>query len=138
MQPPIQSILTLLSELAVTVAVMIIIWRAFTRGQFMRWLALAVIAYEILFNVSYMLSREGVESRSVVYNPYTTGLAIFHGTFSLFMFAALIVFFLVAAARYRRGENYFLSRKGLTLTFVILWFVSILSGIALFASLYRF
>ena len=136
MQAPIQSILTLASELAVTAAVMTVIWRAWRRGYFMRWLAGAAITYEIVFNVSYMLSRETMESRSAIYNPYTTGLAIFHGTFSLLMFVALIAFFLVAAARYKRGENYFASHKNLTVAFIIFWSVSIASGIALFASLY--
>ncbi len=51
MQAPIQSILTLASELAVTAAVMTVIWRAWRRGYFMRWLAGAAITYEIVFNV---------------------------------------------------------------------------------------
>jgi hypothetical protein len=137
MDIPILSIVTLLTELVITASVYFIIWKAYRTGAFMRRLAFAILGYELLFNISYMLSRElGVDESTVVYNPYETGLAIFHGTFSLLMFVMLFVFFIMAARAYRRGENYFLIHPRLTWSFVLAWGVSILSGIAFFASLY--
>lgn len=137
MNIPILSIVTLLTELVITASVYFIIWKAYRTGAFMRVLAFAILGYELLFNISYMLSRElGVDESAVVYNPYETGLAIFHGTFSLLMFVMLMVFFLMAARAYRRGENYFLIHPRLTWSFVLAWGVSILSGITFFVSLY--
>lgn len=138
MHIPPWSVVTLLTELLVTTSVYVIIWKAYRTGIFLRYFAFAVLAYEALFNISYMASRELGEQGAAVYNPYETALAIFHGTFSLFMFAALVVFFLVAARAYKRGENYFLLHPCLTVAFVIAWGVSILSGISFFVALYIF
>ncbi len=135
---PFWSIVTLCTELVVTASVYFIVWKAYRTGIFLRLFAFVVLGYELLFNVSYMLSREAAGQASVVYKPYETALAIFHGIFSLVMFIALVTFFLVAARAYKRGENYFLLHKRLTMTFIIAWSVSILSGIALFVSLYIF
>lgn len=136
MHIPLFSAFTLCTELLVTASVYYIIWKAYTTGHFMRLFAFGVLGYEVLFNISYMLSRELQEGSAEVFNPYQTTLAIFHGTFSLCMFAALVIFFLLAARGYRRGENYFLLRRHLTGAFVIAWGISILSGITFFASLY--
>ena len=136
MHIPVWSIVTLVTELFVTASVYFIIWKAYSAGIFLRFFAFAVLAYEVLFNISYMLSRELGEKGNVVYSPYETGLAIFHGTFSLVMFLALVLFFLKAARVYARGENYFLRHSRLTSFFIVAWGVSILSGIAFFISLY--
>ena len=138
MSIPVWSIVTLCTELLVTASVYFIIWKGYRSGVFLRTFAFAVLAYEVLFNISYMLSRELGSAGAAVYSPYETGLAIFHGTFSLVMFVALVAFFLTAARAYARGGNYFASHPRLTLTFVIAWGISILSGITFFISLYFF
>jgi hypothetical protein len=136
MHIPLWSVVTLCTELIVTISVYFIIWKAYRTGVFLRLFAFTVLVYEVLFNISYMLGREIGGQSTIVYSPYTTALAIFHGTFSLVMFLALVVFFLAAARAYKRGENYFLTHRRLTLTFVVAWGVSILSGITFFVSLY--
>lgn len=136
MHIPFWSIFTLCTELAVTASVYFIIWKAYRTGVFLRTLAFVTLGYEVLFNISYMLSRELGAQSTQVYSPYETGLAIFHGIFSLIMFVTLAVFFIFSARGYARGENYFLLRPKLTGTFVAAWGVSILSGMAFFASLY--
>ncbi|HQT83200.1 MAG TPA: hypothetical protein PLW99_03565 [Candidatus Paceibacterota bacterium] len=136
MHIPLWSIVTLGTELLVTASVYFIIWRAYRTGAFLRTFAFVVLGYEVLFNISYMLSREAAGQSSVVYSPYETGLAIFHGTFSLVMFVALVAFFIASARAYARGENYFRDRPRLTLAFSLAWGVSILSGIAFFVALY--
>jgi hypothetical protein len=132
------STITLFTELMVTASIYFIVWKAYRTGKFLRIFAFVILGYELFFNVSYMLSREVAGETSVVYKPYETGLAIFHGIFSLVMFIALVTFFIVAARAYKRGKNYFLLQPKLTFLFVIAWGVSILSGITLFTSLYFF
>ncbi len=95
-----------------------------------------VLGYEVLFNISYMISREISGQDAGPLNPYQTFLGAFHGIFSLVMFVTLIVFFLIAARAYKKGENYFLRHKRLMIVFICAWGLSILSGVALFISLY--
>ena len=136
MHIPVWSIITLVTEVLVTASVYFIIWKAYRTGFFLRGAAFAVLAYEVLFNITYMLSREIQGASDEVFSPYETALAIFHGTFSLVMFITLVAFFLSAARAYKRGENYFQYHSRLTITFVIAWGVSILSGLTFFISLY--
>lgn len=135
---PIWSVVTLVTELGVTAAVFFVIWKAYSAGRFIRPLAFGVLAYEVLFNISYMLSRslQRAGGQAGVKDPGEIALAIFHGTFSLVMFVALIVFFFVAASRYARGENYFFIHRRLTVVFLWAWTVSVLSGAAFFVLLY--
>ena len=138
MHIPIWSIVTLLTELIVTASVYFIIWKAYTTGIFLRYFAFAVLGYEALFNITYMSTRAASGQGNTVYSPYETMLAIFHGTFSLLMFAALVAFFMLATYVYARGENYFLDHKRITFSFIIAWGISILSGLVFFISLYVF
>ncbi|HUC01525.1 MAG TPA: hypothetical protein VMA75_01310 [Candidatus Paceibacterota bacterium] len=136
MHIPLLSTITLCAELIVTTSIYFIIRKAYTTGVFLRWFAFGVLAYELLFNITYMFSRELKGDSAGPLNPYETAIGAFHGIFSLIMFVALIVFFLVAAGGYRKGENYFLKHRRLTITFVYAWGLSILSGVGLFISLY--
>ncbi len=136
MHIPAWSIFTLCTELIITASVYTIIWKSYRSGIFPTSFATLVLGYEVLFNVSYMLSRELSSSSAAVYSPYETGLAIFHGIFSLIMFITLVTFFLAAMRAYQRGENYFRLHPRLTIAFVIAWGVSIFSGVALFVNLY--
>jgi len=136
---PLLSIATLAAELIVTSLVYFIIVDAYRRGTFRTWLAVGVLAYEVLFNISYMLSRlvAGTDAgHAEITTPYETGLAIFHGTFSLVMFLALVAFFIAAARGYARGANFFRDHARLTVAFSVAWAVSILSGILFFVALY--
>lgn len=135
---PTWSIVTLVTEFGVTAAVFFVIWKAYTAGRFIRPLAFGVLAYEVIFNISYMLSRslQHASEEAGTEKPGEIALAIFHGTFSLAMFVALIIFFFVAASRYARGENYFLVHRRLTVVFLWAWTVSVLSGASFFVLLY--
>jgi uncharacterized membrane protein YozB (DUF420 family) len=135
---PMWSVVTLVTELGVSAAVFYVIWKGYKEGRFIRPLAFGVLAYEVLFNISYMLSRSlrHAAEKPAMEKPGEIGLAIFHGTFSLVMFVALIIFFFVAASRYARGENFFLAHRRLTLVFLSAWIVSVLSGVAFFILLY--
>ncbi len=135
MDIPLWSIVTLATELVVTASVLAIIWRAYATGRFMTMFAWWVLGYEFLFNVSYMASREAHAATRTL-DPYLTGLAIFHGVFSLVMFLSLVIFFFVAWRRYGRGENFFAIHPRFTVLFVTAWSISILSGVLLFVQLY--
>jgi hypothetical protein len=136
MHIPILSAVTLIAELFVTASVYFIIWKAYRAGVFLRWFAFGILAYETLFNITYMFSRELKGESAGPLNPYETILGAFHGIFSLIMFVALVIFFVMAAGGYRRGENYFLKHRSRTITFVYAWGLSIISGVALFVTLY--
>ncbi|HQU07962.1 MAG: hypothetical protein B7X04_00745 [Parcubacteria group bacterium 21-54-25] len=140
MSIPFWSVITLATELVVTASVYTIIWRAWRHDYFMWRFAFGVLLYELLFNVSYMFSRElgpVVAEVPQKLNPYITPLAIFHGIFSLVMFVALVTFFVTAwRAHKTRSENFFRTHPLLTRSFSVAWGISILSGITLFASLY--
>ena len=136
MHIPILSAVTLIAELLVTASVYFIIWKAYRSGRFLRWFAFGVLAYELIFNITYMFSRALNGANDGPLNPYETALGAFHGIFSLVMFVALIVFFLAAARGYKRGENYFVKHSRLTIVFSYAWGLSILSGVTLFVTLY--
>ena len=79
---PLWSTFTLCTEVLVSASVFLVIWRGYTRGDFMNRLAFATLAYELLFNVTYMATRElhaGEAPASM--SPYLTRVAIFHGIF---------------------------------------------------------
>lgn len=133
------SIVSLITEILVTISVLSIIYRAYHSGIFMRWLAYGTLLYEGAVNISYMADRliEHVpDDVTIFHDPATIIFAAFHGIFSLLMFIALVVFLLIAASRYKRGENYFAAHRRLTLSFVIAWLISISSGIVFFLLLY--
>lgn len=139
MTAPTLSTITLLTEIVVSYCVYYVIWQGFSKGIFVRWLAFSVLIYESLFNISYMTSRlfGHVEPAAPTgLSTTVTLLAIFHGIFSLIMFLALVVFFLFASSRYRRGENFFLTYRSLTVTFGVAWAVSVISGIFFYFVLY--
>ncbi len=139
MDAPLFSVISLVTELLVTASVFYIIYRAYHESVFLRGFAFVVLAYEILFNISYMTSRalrHAPEHPQVHHEPFEIALAIFHGTFSLLMFIALVAFFLVAARAYKRGENFFHLHPRLTGIFIGAWTISIFSGVLFFFVLY--
>lgn len=128
--PPLLSTVTLITELAITAGVLALFYRGFKYGVFSRILALAVLSYEIIFNISYMVTRALTHdaAETVKHSPLHIGIAIFHGTFSLIMFVTLIVFLIFAWRGYARGENFFSNHKTLSIWFLVLWMIAVISG----------
>jgi uncharacterized membrane protein YozB (DUF420 family) len=129
MQAPLYSTVSLIAELFVTAAVVTVIMTAYRKNLFRRRLAALALSYEILFNISYMVYRVLTHDEAKPESPFDIGLAIFHGTLSLAMFIALIVFMAVAWKRYAKGENYFRVHRTLTISFLVLWTISVVSGV---------
>ncbi|MEK7581299.1 MAG: hypothetical protein AAB512_03375 [Patescibacteria group bacterium] len=134
MTPPILSTFTLITEIFVTAAVLYIFYKSYKTGLFPSRLAFATLAYEVLFNISYMvyssMVREAHESTRVF--TWKIGVAIFHGVLSLVMFVSLVVFMVLAYRAYRKGKNYFREHKNISFVFLFFWFAAILSGVTLY------
>lgn len=123
------STFTLFTELLVTVSVLYIFYSGYKHGRLPYPLVAVTLAYEILFNISYMASRAlGGKDSSKLAGKWQIGLAIFHGTFSLLMFLALLVFMGIAWIKYKKGINFFQLHKTFTKIFIVLWLMAVVSG----------
>ena len=124
-----------------TSSVLFIIYKGYTEGRFLRALALWTLAYEIGVNVAYMLFRalgHVADRAPEVHSPIVTGIAIFHGIFSLLMLCGLVSFFIFANRAYARGINFFRNYFSFTAMFILLWGLSMFSGVLLFMLIYFF
>lgn len=132
------STFTLFTEVLVTAGLFYVFYSGYFKNKFPFRLTAAVLAYEALFNISYMTYRAftHVDSTAHPHSPLHIGVAIFHGTFSLLMFILLIIFMIVAWKSYARGANYFQEHKRLTIIFLAAWMVAILSGILFYYEAY--
>src|SRR5512146_1013585 len=99
MHAPLYSTVSLIAELFVSAAIVTVIVQAYRKNVFRKRLAALALAYEILFNISYMVYRVLTHPESKAESKFDVGLAIFHGTLSLAMFIALIVFMAAAWKR---------------------------------------
>jgi hypothetical protein len=127
---PLFSIFSAVSELVVTVAVLYVIISNM-RGQILKWkLLLAVLLFEVFVNVGYMIYRmshiTGEAGGSL--SPLLRGLAGLHGALSLVMLLVLIQLSFLAYWEMRRGRQYFQEHRVLSVLFIIMWLVSVLSG----------
>lgn len=127
------STFTLFTEILVTASVLYIFYQAKNKNIFHYKLVAVTLAYEILFNISYMFSRAGGHIKSSRFESGgEVALAAFHGIFSLLMFSGLLVFMALAWKNYKKGVNYFLAHKTLTGWFTGLWLLAVASGIAFY------
>lgn len=130
--PPLFSTFTLVTEILVTVSVLYVFYSAYKHNIFHKKLVFFTLAYETLFNISYMSLRALTHEQNVGahhHTPFHIAVAAFHGIFSILMFVLLIVFFVVAWRMYGQGINFFKEHKVMTFGFVVLWMVAILSGL---------
>src|SRR5574338_34158 len=107
MNAPLYSTVTLIAELFVSSAIYYTFYSGYKKDKLPEKLAIGAIAYEILFNVSYMVYRVPTHHPDKPDSAGDIALAAFHGILSLIMFISLIVFFVVAIKKYRQGINYF-------------------------------
>lgn len=136
MTPPLASIFASLSELAVTIVVYYVIISHWRGKPFRAKLLGLAILFEALVNVSYMISRFVGKESPVHLSSGMKLLATVHGTFSMLVFIILIILFFLAASASKLEENFFASHKTITLSFLILWGISVASGEVMFALLY--
>ena len=128
MNAPLLSNVSLITELLVSASVIYTFYQGYKHNKFPTTLVSITLLYEILFNISYMATRTKSQVGSRTFN-FDVLLAIIHGTLSLIMFVALIVFMMIAWGRYKKGQNYFKDHKILTWVFLFFWTFSVLSGV---------
>lgn len=129
MNIPLYSTITLVAEIFVSSIIFYCFYQGFKRNKFPTRFAAAALAYEILFNITYMIYRVPAHAKAKVEPPFVIVLAILHGTLSLIMFISLIIFFILAWKNYRQGINYFQAHKKFSLSFLVFWSISVISGI---------
>ena len=134
--PPAFSTVSALTELLVTAAVYWFFWRAL-KFQDYRWGMIAVaIAYETLFNITYMVSRLFTHEEGVTHqhDPWVTWFVALHGTLSLGMFIGLVWYVVAARRAFTRGVSDPIGlRPRLAAWFLVLWTISVASGEAIYA-----
>lgn len=139
MNAPLYSTITLVAELGISAIIYYSIYKGYRHNKFPSLLAGFALLYEAVFNISYMVSQAPHHAKALrVESPFVVGLAITHGVLSLLMFIALIVFFIFAWTRYRKGVNYFQNHKVLTWIFLFFWTFSIVSGVLFYFVEYVF
>lgn len=127
--PPLYSTITLFTELLITAAILYIFYSGYKKNKFPYKIAFLALAYETLFNVSYMVIRILTHKEVRSKPDPDVWLAAFHGISSLIMFIALIIYVIIAWKNYKKGINYFLIHKKITFTFLFFWLLAIFSGI---------
>ena len=137
MHAPAYSTFALIAEIFVSAAVFYTFYQGYKKDRFPEKVAFGAIAYEILFNISYMTYRLP-EHESHFNETARQILGAAHGTLSLIMFLSLIAFFTLAAKNYTAGVNYFRTHRNLTVTFLVFWSISIISGIVFYFVEYYF
>lgn len=139
MHAPLYSTITLCAELIISSIIYYTLYQGYKNKKFPAKLAGFALLYEIVFNISYMASRVPSQAKAThVESAFVIALAIVHGILSLIMFLALIVFFIFAWTRYKKGINYFATHKVLTFTFLFFWTFSIVSGVVFYLVEYLF
>ncbi len=132
LQAPIYSTLTLFAEIIISTIIYFVIYKGYKDNKFLTKLAAFTLSYEILFNISYMVLRTITHTDTKPHPPLHIALAATHGILSLIMFLSLIVFFIFAWKNYKQGINFFKKHKYFTLSFLVLWTLSVVSGILVY------
>ncbi len=135
MNPPLYSTFTLFTELIISAVLFYVLYSGYKYSRFPYKLATFAVAYEIIFNISYMVYRSYTETAGKqpgVHSQFYAGFEIFHGITSLIMFIALIIFLIAAWKSYNKGINYFRKHKTLTLAFLAFWLVAVVSGVIVY------
>ena len=136
MNPPLLSTITLAAELFIFSAILYVFYKGYEGRVFPFGLAYFAIAYEMVFNIGYMIYRSvGLKGASTL-SENLKKLGMIHGILSLLVFIALIIFLALAIKNYKKGINYFQVHSGFTLVLLAFWTISLSSGILLYFKAY--
>jgi len=134
---PLYSTFALIAEPFVTTAVFYTFYQGYKHNKLPEKVAIGAIAYETMFNISYMFYKLP-DHFSKFDKAWYAALGAFHGILSLAMFLSLIVFLVLAIKRYRAGINYFRAHKYVSITFLAFWLIALFSGFALYYTTYYY
>jgi heme A synthase len=131
------STFTLFTELFITASVLYIFYSGWKHNRLPFTLTAITLAYEIIFNISYMASRVvSGKNPSHLESGKVIALAAFHGIFSLLMFIALVIFMVLAWRNYKKNINYFKIHSTFTRVFIVLWLIAVISGFLFYYATY--
>ena len=126
------SIFSALSEVFVTIAVLVAVCRSLKGQPLMIKTLGATLSFELCVNVLYMAGMSGTVEKSV----HPTWFKIFaasHGILSLGMFVGLAILFMLAVWDVKDGRKAWFERHPVgTWIFIGLWMISVSSGEFLF------
>ena len=132
MAAPLYSTFALCTEIIITSLIFYVFYQGYVHNIFRKRVVVFALAYEVLFNISYMARRSpGVVSATSTIKI----LGAVHGILSLIMFITLIVFLVSAWKGYAKG-NYFKKHRWMTFFFLLFWSFAIISGISLYLLAY--
>jgi uncharacterized membrane protein YozB (DUF420 family) len=134
---PAYSTFALIAEPFVTAAVFYTFYQGFRHDRFPKMIAFGAIAYETLFNISYMFYKLP-DHLSRFNKAWYTALAATHGILSILMFIGLIVFFILAYRNYKKGVNYFRKHKYISIIFLSFWLIALFTGFAMYYTTYYY
>jgi hypothetical protein len=123
---------TAISELFVTAAVLYFFWRAWKHDQHRGALLAITLTFEALVNMTYMTLRFVASPPELNATPAMTWLMAGHGSLSLVMFIALVVFAIESHRANRAGRNLVRESPRMAAALVAFWMLAVLSGEALY------
>ncbi len=109
------------------------------RGKKLKWKLLFIaIVFESLVNVSYMVYRlfGFAAERIEITSKLLRSLVGFHGVLSFIMLTLLIILSYVAYKESKNDKNFFQEHKLISIIFITLWLISIISGYIFFVLFY--
>jgi len=134
--PPLFSTLTLIAELFIFGAILYVFFKGYEGQVFPFGLAYFTIAYEVIFNIGYMVYRSVGLKQASALSENLKKLGMVHGILSLIVFIALVIFLVLAIKNYEKGINYFKVHSSLTFLLLAFWVISLSSGIFLYIKTY--
>lgn len=132
------STVTLCAEIVISAIILFVFYEGYAHKRFRKGLAAFALGYETLFNISYMVFRsvQHIATDTGQDSAVVTALAIIHGILSLVMFVSLVIFLVLAWRAYDKKRNFFKDHRIVTWTFIMLWLLSVFSGIVFYFVLY--
>lgn len=134
--PPLFSTFSALTEILVTAVVLWFFYRALKFSDYRFGIMTGALVYETGFNITYMVSRLFVHEEGITHThaPWVTWFVAFHGSLSLLMFIGLIWIVVWSRRQRKLGDaNPLLARRGLSMTFLVLWMISVITGEIIYA-----
>ena len=131
------SLFSAVSELFVTAGVVFVVKRNWDRKPFPFGVFLTVALFEAFVNVFYMAHRasQAASGRDSLSPALKLGFAL-HGMLSLLAYLVFVVLAVLAYQEQKSGRFLFREHVTVTVTFLVIWVVSIGSGEVMFAVRY--
>ncbi len=132
MAAPLMSTFTLLSEIVITIGILMVFRQSFAKGKFNSKLAFGLLAYEYFVNIVYMVYRTLSHVETAKRPVFEIILLAGHGIISLLMIVVLTALFVMAYFASKKGINIIRKHKTVSIAIIAVWLFSVLSGFAVY------